>query len=68
MKNSKGSTKNLIKIANTIFGSIAFDGIVLPTVGEVQNALKTNNRGFIYDALRKLKVGKDKQEVLKVSY
>lgn len=64
-RESKGSTNDLRKIANTIFGSIAFDGIVLPTVGEVQNALKMNNRGFIYDALRKLKVGKDKQEVLK---
>jgi len=42
-----------------------FDGVTLPTVGEAQNALRANNRSFIYDAFRKLKVGKDKQEVLK---
>lgn len=64
-KNSKGSTSDLKKIASTVFGSIAFDGVVLPTVGEAQNALRANNRSFIFDAFRKLKVGKDKQEVLK---
>ncbi len=64
-ENSKGSTNDLKKIANTIFGSIAFDGVVLPTVGEAQNALRANNRGFIYDAFRKLKVGKDKQDILR---
>lgn len=64
-KNSKGSTSDLIKIANTIFSSIAFDGVLLPTVGEVQNALRVNNRSFIYDALRKLKIGKDKQDILR---
>ncbi|MBF0658441.1 hypothetical protein IPZ60_06785 [Psychrobacter sp. NG25] len=64
-ENSKGSTSDLKKIANTIFGSIAFDGVLLPTVGEAQNALRANNRSFIYDALRKLKVGKDKQDILR---
>ena len=62
---SKGSTNDLKKIANTVFGSIAFDGVLLPTVGEAQNALKANNRSFIYDAFRKLKVGKDKQDILR---
>ena len=64
-ENSKGSTSDLKKIANTIFGSIAFDGVLLPTVGEAQNALRANNRSFIYDALKKLKVGKDKQDILR---
>lgn len=64
-ENSKGSTGDLKKIASTIFGSIAFDGIVLPTVGEAQNALRSNNRSFIFDAFRKLKVGKDKQDILR---
>lgn len=62
---SKGSTNDLKKIANTIFGSIVFDGVLLPTVGEAQNALRANNRSFIFDAFRKLKVGKDKQDILR---
>ncbi len=64
-RESKGNTNDLVKIANTIFSSIMFDGVVLPTLGEAQNALKENNRGFIYDSLKKLKVGKEKKEVLK---
>ena len=65
---SKGSTNDLKKIANTIFGSIAFDGVLLPTVGEAQNALKANNRSFIYDAFRKLKVNADDDDLKRLRF
>lgn len=67
-ENSKGSTSDLKKIANTIFGSMAFDGVVLPTVGEAQNALRANNRGFIYDAFRKLKVNIDDDDLRRLRF
>lgn len=45
-----------------------FDGVILPTVGEAQNALKANNRSFIYDAFRKLKVNVDDDDLKRLRF
>lgn len=55
----------LKNVTQTFLGSLAFDGIVLPAAGEIKTALKNNNRQFIFDALKKIKVGKESKDILK---
>lgn len=47
-------------VLKSVLSSLAFDGLVIPGVTEAKNILKDNNRKFIWDALRKLKVGVSK--------
>ena len=51
---------NEFLVLKSVLSSLAFDGLVLPGATETQNILKNNNRQFVWDALRKLKVGVSK--------
>lgn len=55
----------LKNVTRTLLGSLAFDGIALPAAGEIKTALKNNNRQFLFDALKRLKVGKESKDILK---
>ena len=52
-------------VTRTLLASLAFDGVALPTAVEMRTALKNNNRQFIFDALKRLKIGKDSKDILK---
>lgn len=59
--NSGGTTATLKRIANSIFASLAFDGVALPSAAEAAVALQTNNRQFIMEAFKKLDIGGGKE-------
>jgi len=52
-------------VTRTLLASLAFDGVALPAAAEMKTALKNNNRQFIFDALKRLSVGKESKDILK---
>src|SRR5699024_337167 len=52
-------------VTRTLLASLAFDGVALPAASEMKTALQNNHRQFIFDALKRLSVGKESKDILK---